>query len=113
MMGAVFSGMDGDRASRRRFGGGSIGGAVEGAEVNEPARAYGGRRGRARGRDRRARRGRRPDSRREGGVACVGMTAFQAILGSSDSLRPPSRTEPYTNFRDTIFQSFLSHLVMQ
>ena len=29
------------------------------------------------------------------------MTAFQAIPGSSDSLRPPSRTEPYTNFRDT------------
>lgn len=42
MMGAVFSGMDGDWAGRRRFGGGSIGGAVEGAEVNEPARAYGG-----------------------------------------------------------------------
>lgn len=60
-----------------------------------------GRRGRARGRDHRARGGRRPDSRREGGAACVRMTAFQAIPGSSDSLRPPSRTEPYTNFRDT------------
>ena len=29
------------------------------------------------------------------------MTAFQAIPGSSDSLRPLSRTELYTNFRDT------------
>lgn len=42
MMGAAFSEMDGDRAGRRRFGGGSVGGAVEGAEFNEPARAYGG-----------------------------------------------------------------------
>lgn len=39
MMGAAFSEMDGDRAGRRRFGGDSIGGAVEGAEVNEPAHA--------------------------------------------------------------------------
>ena len=27
-------------------------------------------------------------------VLAAGLTAFQAILGSSDSLRPPSRTEP-------------------
>lgn len=40
MVGAVFSEMDGDRAGRRRFGDDSIGGAVEGAEANEPARAY-------------------------------------------------------------------------
>ncbi len=42
MMGAVFSEMDEDWAGRRWFGDDSIGGAVEGAEVNEPARAYGG-----------------------------------------------------------------------
>lgn len=29
------------------------------------------------------------------------MTVSRAILGSSDSLRPPSRTEPYTNFQNT------------
>ena len=40
MMGAVFSGMDEDWAGRRRFGDGSIGGAVEGAKVDEPAHAY-------------------------------------------------------------------------
>lgn len=40
MMGAAFSGMDGDRAGRRRSGDDSIGRAVEGAEVNEPAHAY-------------------------------------------------------------------------
>ena len=40
MMGAVFSEMDEDRAGRRWFGDDSIGGAVEGAEVNEPAHAY-------------------------------------------------------------------------
>ena len=42
MMGAAFSGMDGDRVGRRRSGDDSIGEAVEGAEVNEPAHAYGG-----------------------------------------------------------------------
>lgn len=42
MMGAVFSGMDEDWAGRRWFGDDSIGRAVEGAEVNEPAHAYGG-----------------------------------------------------------------------
>lgn len=42
MMGAVFSEMDEDWAGRRRFGDGPIGGAVEGAEVNEPAHAHGG-----------------------------------------------------------------------
>lgn len=40
MMGAVFSEMARDWADRRRFGGDSIGRAVEGAKVNEPARAY-------------------------------------------------------------------------
>ena len=40
MMGAVFSEMDEDRAGRRWFGDDSIGGAVEGAEANEPAHAY-------------------------------------------------------------------------
>ena len=40
MMGAVFSEMGEDRAGRRRFGDDSIGRAVEGAEVNEPAHAY-------------------------------------------------------------------------
>lgn len=40
MMGAVFSEMDEDRAGRRRFGDDSIGRAVEGAKVNEPAHAY-------------------------------------------------------------------------
>ena len=100
MAGAVFSEMDEDRAGRRWLGDDSIGRAVEGAEVNEPARLRG-HGGRARGQDHRARGGRQPDSRREGGVACARMTAFWAILGSSDSLRPPSRTEPYTNFRDT------------
>ena len=40
MMGAVFSEMDEDWAGRRRFGDGPIGGAVEGAEADEPARAY-------------------------------------------------------------------------
>ena len=42
MMGAVFSEMDEDWADRCRFGDDSIGRAVEGAEVNEPAHAYGG-----------------------------------------------------------------------
>lgn len=40
MMGAIFSEMDEDRAGRRWFGGDSIGRAVEGAKVNEPALAY-------------------------------------------------------------------------
>lgn len=40
MMGAAFSEMDEDWAGRRRFGDGSIGRAVEGAKVDEPARAY-------------------------------------------------------------------------
>lgn len=40
MMGAVFSEMDEDWAGRRWFGDGPIGGAVEGAEADEPARAY-------------------------------------------------------------------------
>lgn len=40
MTGAVFSEMDEDRAGRRRFGDGPIGRAVEGAEADEPARAY-------------------------------------------------------------------------
>lgn len=40
MMGAAFSEMDGDRAGRRRSGDDSIGGAVEGAEVDEPAHAH-------------------------------------------------------------------------
>ena len=40
MMGAAFSEMDEDWAGRRRFGDGPIGGAVEGAKVNEPAHAY-------------------------------------------------------------------------
>ena len=40
MMGAVFSEMDGDWAGRRWFGDDSIGRAVEGAKVNEPAHAY-------------------------------------------------------------------------
>lgn len=40
MTGAVFSEMDEDRAGRRRFGDGPIGGAVEGAEADEPARTY-------------------------------------------------------------------------
>ena len=40
MMGAVFSEMDGDRAGRHWFGDDSIDRAVEGAKVNEPARAY-------------------------------------------------------------------------
>lgn len=39
MMGAVFSEMAGDWACRHRFGGDSIGRAVEGAKVNEPAHA--------------------------------------------------------------------------
>lgn len=43
MTGAVFSEMDGDRAGRRRFGDDSIGRAVEGAEVDGPARAYEGK----------------------------------------------------------------------
>lgn len=38
--GAVFSEMAGDGAGRRRFGDDSIGRAVEGAKVNEPAHAY-------------------------------------------------------------------------
>lgn len=37
--GTVFSEMAGDWTGRRRFGDGPIGGAVEGAEVNGPARA--------------------------------------------------------------------------
>lgn len=40
MMGAVFSETDEDWAGRRRFGDDSIGRAVEGAKVNEPAHAY-------------------------------------------------------------------------
>lgn len=40
MMGAVSSEMDEDWAGRRRFGGDSTGRAVEGAKVDEPARAY-------------------------------------------------------------------------
>lgn len=40
MMGAVFSEMDEDWASRRWFSDDSIGRAVEGAKVNEPAHAY-------------------------------------------------------------------------
>lgn len=40
MMGAVFSEMDENWAGRRRFGDDSIGRAVEGAKVNEPAHAY-------------------------------------------------------------------------
>lgn len=40
MMGAAFSEMNGDRAGRRRFGDDSVGRAVEGAEVNEPAHAH-------------------------------------------------------------------------
>ena len=40
MMGAVSSEMDEDWAGRRRFGGDSIGRAVEGAKVNEPAHAH-------------------------------------------------------------------------
>lgn len=40
MMGAGFSEMDEDWAGRRRFGDDSIGRAVEGAKVNEPAHAY-------------------------------------------------------------------------
>lgn len=40
MMGAAFSEMDEDWADRRRFGDDSIGRAVEGAKVNEPAHAY-------------------------------------------------------------------------
>ena len=40
MMGAAFSEMDEDWAGRRRFGDDSIGRAVEGAKVDEPARAY-------------------------------------------------------------------------
>ena len=61
-----------------------------------------GHRRRARGRDRRTRRGRQPRCRQEGGLTCAKTTAFQVILGSSGSLRLPSRTEPYTNNRDTI-----------
>ncbi len=38
--GTVFSEMAGDWTGRRRFGDGPIGRAVEGAKVNEPARAY-------------------------------------------------------------------------
>lgn len=75
MMGAVFSEMDEDWAGRRRFGDDSIGRAVEGAKVNEPARLRG-HSGRARGQDHRARGGRQPDPRQEGGVACARMTAF-------------------------------------
>ena len=40
MMGAVFSEMDEDWAGPRWFGDDSIGRAVEGAKVNEPAHAY-------------------------------------------------------------------------
>lgn len=40
MMGAAFSEMDEDWAGRRRFSDDSIGRAVEGAKVNEPAHAY-------------------------------------------------------------------------
>ena len=40
MMVAVFSEMVGGWAGRRRFGGDSIGRAVESAKVNEPAHAY-------------------------------------------------------------------------
>lgn len=64
-----------------------------------------GHRRRARGQDHRARRGRQPRCRREGGVTCARTTAFQVILGSSGSLRPPSRTEPYTNIRDTTLKT--------
>ena len=41
MMGAVFSEMGEDRAGRHWFNDDSIGRAVEGAEVNAPAPAYG------------------------------------------------------------------------
>ena len=68
MMGAVFAEMDEDWAGRRRLDDDSIGRAVEGAEVNAPAPAYGGHRRGARCRDHRARRGRQPRSRREGGL---------------------------------------------
>ena len=64
-----------------------------------------GHRRRARGQDHRARRGRQPRCRREGGVTCARTTAFQVILGSSGSLRPPSRTEPYINIRDTTLKT--------
>lgn len=40
MMVAAFSEMDEDRAGHRRFGDDSIGRAVGGAKVNEPAHAY-------------------------------------------------------------------------
>ena len=75
MMGAVFSEMDEDWAGPRWFGDDSIGRAVEGAKVNEPARLRG-HCGRARGQDHRARGCRQPDSRQEGDVACAGLTAF-------------------------------------
>lgn len=64
-----------------------------------------GHRRRARGQDHRAHRGRQPRCRREGGVTCARTTAFQVILGSSGSLRPPSRTEPYINIRDTTLKT--------
>lgn len=76
MMGAAFSEMDEDRAGRRWFGGDSIGRAVEGAKIDEPARAYEGTAAEHAAGDHRARGGRQPDSRREGGVACARMTAF-------------------------------------
>ncbi len=71
----MFSEMDEDWAGRRRFGDGPIGGAVEGAKVNESAHAYEGTAAEHRGQDHRARGGRQPDSRQEGGVACARMTA--------------------------------------
>lgn len=64
-----------------------------------------GHRRRARGQNHRARRGRQPRCRREGSVTCARTTAFQVILGSSGSLRPPSRTEPYINIRDTTLKT--------
>ncbi|EWC94346.1 hypothetical protein HMPREF1493_0172 [Atopobium sp. ICM42b] len=77
-----------------------------GGRRGERARArLRGHRRRARGQDHRARRGRQPRCRREGGVTCARTTAFQVILGSSGSLRPPSRTEPYINIRDTTLKT--------
>lgn len=101
MMGAVFSEMAG--AGRTAAGSAAARSTGRRGRQGQRARArLRGHRGRARDQDHRARSCRQPDPRQEGGAARARMTASKVILGYSYSLRPPSRTDPYTNFRGAI-----------
>ena len=76
MMGAVFSEMDEDWAGRRWFSDESMGRARGGREGERTRARLRGHRRRACGQDHRARRGRQPDSRQEGGVTWARMPSF-------------------------------------